>query len=341
MSDQLNGRDGVIELLKALRHIPGESAIEEGLNVVIGGVDQYLEIRGKDREKPLLLFVHGGPGSPELPTSWLYQSAWEEYFVVVQWDQRGCGKSFPDDLEAFNADLITVDRMVDDGEELVDYLLTRFGRKKLFVVGHSWGTVIGLGLARNRPEALFAYVGIGQVVNSMQSESLSYGFVKKRALATGNAEAIAELAAIAPYPPTPENFSVGAVLTERKWVNYFGGMVHGQPGAAHLDNAKVLAPSYTSEDLERAPHSVSSVMQLLPPMLTYDVTALTELSCPMFLFAGRFDFATSSQAATNWFEKLHAPRKQFVWFENSAHMIQYEEPGKVFLTLVNDVLPLA
>jgi proline iminopeptidase len=341
MHDGLTGRAAATDIVKALRRIPGDAGIAESVDVDIGGVPQRLEIRGRDADAPLLLFVHGGPGAPESPTNWWYQGAWEEYFVVVQWDQRGCGRSLPADPGALDLEAITIARMVDDGQELVETLLRRFGRRKLFLVGHSWGTVIGVSLAQRMPEALHAYVGIGQVVDSIDNEKLSYAFARREALASGHAQALRELASIAPYPPPLAGFSAQDVLTERKWVNHFGGMVHARNDAEHLERAKWLSPDWSDADLARAEHAVGAVLRLLPQLLAFSIRAVTRLHCPVFVFAGRFDFATPSELAQAWFEQLQAPSKKMVWFERSAHMVQYEEPGKLFMTLVNEVLPLA
>jgi proline iminopeptidase len=341
MLEPTSARPAFTRIVKGLRAIAGSGGIDETLSVAIGGVKQRLDIRARDVECPILLFVHGGPGSPESPTSWLYQGAWEEFFVVVQWDQRGCGRSLVQEPGQADLDAITIERMIDDGEEVVDYLLKRFGRRKLFLVGHSWGTVIGVELAQRCPGKLLAYVGIGQVVDSIENESVSYAFAIRRAEETENSDALRELAAIAPYPPSGETFSVPDILTERKWVNHFGGMFHERRDATHLDQAKTLSPDYSDEDLARAGLATASILRLLPQLLSFSVKAVTRLACPVFIFAGRFDHATPSQVAQAWFDKLEAPAKKLVWFERSAHMVQYEEPGKVLLTLVNEILPLA
>jgi pimeloyl-ACP methyl ester carboxylesterase len=339
--DSTASRARYTEIVRGLRCIPDPPGIAESQSIKIGGVDQRLTIRGRDVSKPLLLFVHGGPGVPEATTSWLYQNAWEEFFVVVQWDQRGCGRSLPAKVSDSDRDAITVSRMIDDGEEVMRYLLNRFDRKNLVLLGHSWGTLIGVTLAHRCPELLSAYVGIGQVIHSVENERVSYEYALRRARETETVDAIRELTAIAQYPSAPERFSISDVLTERKWVNYFGGMVHRRRGHAHLDEAKLLSPDYSDEDLARAELAFGATLRLLPEILSFDATTVTHLDCPVFIFAGRHDYATPSVIAAAWLEKLEAPRKKLIWFERSAHMIQYEEPGKVLLALANDVLPLA
>lgn len=336
--DPIAARPAFTQIVGCIRSPRGKAGIAESIAVEIGGVPQRLDIRGRDVDLPILLFVHGGPGSPESPTSWIYQNAWEEFFVVVQWDQRGCGRSLPAQPGALDLDAITIARMVDDGAEVVAHLLDRFGRNKLFLMGHSWGTVIGVRLAQRMPERLFAYVGMGQVVNSVANENASYEFALSRAREAAHEEALGELSALAPYPPSLQDFSVQKILTQRKWVNHFGGMSHDRHDSSHLDRAAVLSPDYSDDELARGEQAVGSILRLLPELLGFDITGVRQLACPVFILAGRHDYATPSRLAWAWFENLDAPVKELHWFERSAHMIQYEEPGKLLMTLVNNVL---
>src|SRR5690606_23265637 len=141
------------------------------------GIKQWISVRGRDRRNPILLFIHGGPASTEMPVSWLYQSPWEDFFTVVQWDQRGAGKSWTaNDDPAAIAKTISIEQMTQDGVELVGYLREKYGKEKIFVLGHSWGTVIGLNIALSHPDWLHAYIGMGQVVNGQENERLGYEF---------------------------------------------------------------------------------------------------------------------------------------------------------------------
>src|SRR5437868_6620932 len=183
-------RSEFIEILRNARRIAASDGVEELIEVSIGGVHQWISIRGKDARNPVLLFVHGGPGSPEMPVSWLYQNAWEDYFVVVQWDQRGCGKSavaaWPDAVPGASL----IDLMLSDAKEVVSFLRDRFDCEKVFVMGHSWGTILGTLLARDCPGWLHAYVGVGHVVEWGENERASYAYVTQQAQALGLTDAI-------------------------------------------------------------------------------------------------------------------------------------------------------
>ena len=138
-------------IIREARAIPQPRGVEELREVEIGGIKQWSSIRGRDRRNPILLFIHGGPASTEMPVSWLYQSPWEDYFTVVQWDQRGAGKTAAANDPALVTPTITIEQMTADGEELVALLRETFSKDKIFVLGHSWGTVIGLGIAQRHP----------------------------------------------------------------------------------------------------------------------------------------------------------------------------------------------
>ena len=327
-------------IIQDARSIREPRGVEESLTVDIGGIPQALTVRGRDRRNPVLLFIHGGPGVTEMPVSWFYQNPLEDYFTVVQWDQRGSGKTAalnPD----FDPATLTAERMFQDGEEVVDYLRARYGKEKIFVLGHSWGSVIGLELAKRKPDALHAYIGMGQVIDMQSNEAVGYRFALEQALARGHEDAIAELEALAPYPNPNGGMDVRAVLTQRKWLSEFGGMTWGRPTLDYEYNLRPLSPDYDAEDLTADEASGAVVMALLPQLISLDMRDVTALDVPVILFLGRYDYATPSEVAFDWFQELDAPFKQAVWFEHSAHIMQLEQPGRFLTQLVSVARPLA
>src|ERR1700689_4728135 len=173
--------------------------ISELKTVDIGGIKQWISIRGNNPANPILLFIHGGPGSPMMPESWVFQRPWEDFFTVVQWDQRGSGKTFSASGRQPDKSM-TLEQMQADAEQLIDLLRQSYGKKKIFLVAHSFGSVLGVRVAQHRPDALYAYIGIGQVVNAVQNETVGYQETLAQAESVGNQTAIEELKAIAPYP---------------------------------------------------------------------------------------------------------------------------------------------
>ena len=138
--------------------------------ITLGGIKQTILIRGHDTKSPILLFLHGGPGFPEMDIAYKFQRKLEEHFIVVNWDQRGAGKSFSKKIPR---ESMTIEQFISDAHELIRFLRERFDKEKIYLVGHSWGTTLGLLLTQRYPELFFAYVGIGQVVNALESEQIS------------------------------------------------------------------------------------------------------------------------------------------------------------------------
>jgi pimeloyl-ACP methyl ester carboxylesterase len=326
-----------------LGKIDTTEGIESLRPVQLGGITQWISIRGRHRSNPILLFVHGGPGSPMMPASWFFQTPWEEYFTVVQWDQRGAGKTAAANEPATVTPTISLDRMVADGEELIAYLRRTFDQPKIFLMGHSWGTIIGVNLAQRHPDWLYAYIGMGQAVNSHDNERAGFEWALAEAKRGGDQTAIKELEALEPYPDPDGSVGVRKILTQRKWVIAYGGLTWHRSDFRYEGNAAKLSPDYTPQDLAALDRQdLGSLTQLIGAMsnLHYDQTALS-FGCPVFVFGGRYDYETVTSVAKAWFDKIAAPKKEFVFFEHSAHMLPFEEPGKLFLHLVEDVRPLA
>ena len=273
-----------------------------------------------------------------MPTSWYFAQGWDEYFTVVQWDQRGAGKSYDPAI----VDTLTVDQMRDDLDAVIAWVRSETGQDKVFLLGHSWGSLLGLDVARRHPEWLHAYVGAGQVVDMRESERRGWAWAMQKARERGNAEAVKELESIAPYAKGNAAVPIKDLFLQRKWVNAFGGAAFNRPDAGFEAAAIALSPDYTDEDVRNVWKAQDiSVQRLMPAALETSMSLLNELGVPVFLLLGRHDINVSSQLAAEWFARLEAPKKRLFWFENSAHEMLVEEPGKVFLTLVNEVRPLA
>ncbi|MDE1148160.1 MAG: alpha/beta hydrolase [Azospirillaceae bacterium] len=329
-------------ILGTVGKVVSPNGIDEAKVVEIGGIRQWITVRGKDRRNPILLVLHGGPAAPELPTRYLFEAPWADYFTVVEWDQRGAGKTYLLNDPAKVGPTLSADRIVQDAEELVAYLRATYGKQKVFVIGHSWGSLVGLKLAARRPEWLYAYIGAGQIINTVAAEKVNYAWALAEAHRRGDAQAITELEGIAPYPEKDGGLPLDKLGTERKWSVRFGGLTYGRDNYAFWENAETISPDYSDADFKAIDlGSAFSLPRLLPDMAKADFTGLTRLDCPLIIFAGRHDYTTPSEIVQAWFGKLTAPSKRFVWFENSAHMMYGEEPGRVLVHLVQDARPLA
>ena len=334
-------RQEVTGILAQSRRIVSPNGIEELRKVRIGGIDQWLSVRGRDRRNPILLVLHGGPASPFLPIAYTYQSSWEDYFTVVQWDQRGTGKTYASNSEAQMAPGMTIEGMADDAAQVVQYLRRHYGKQKIFLLGHSWGTVLGTMLAQRHPEWFHAYIGVGQVVNVRRNEALGYDFALQQARAHGNVEAIKALEGIAPYPGDVP-MTIGRIAVRSKWETYYGGLAFGRDSFAFDADAETLSPDYSQRDLDAiGKGSLFTLHRLLQPLMDVDFDHTTQFACPVLLFVGAHDQTTSHVLAEQWFDHLQAPWKRLVVFADSAHMVMQEQPGRFLVHLVNDALPLA
>jgi pimeloyl-ACP methyl ester carboxylesterase len=258
-------------IIAAARKNVAPGGIEETLKVRIGGIDQWVSIRGMDRRNPVLVFLHGGPGYVATPQSWYFGRGWEEYFTVVHWDQRASGRTrlltAPEQVRA----TLTPDRMVRDTEELVQWVRAKLEKDKVFVVGHSGGSWLGLNLVQRHPEWLHAYVGVGQVVRTREGEKRAWQFAIKAAQRDGNGRAVEELRKVAPYPGGSGPVRIADLYTVRKWVAHYGGTMAYRSGNNVDSDLVKLSPDYSEEEKRRVwEGNAFSTPILLPSMLERD-----------------------------------------------------------------------
>lgn len=323
-----------------LQRIAAPSGVQDTHQVRIGGIDQVITVRGMDRENPVLLYLHGGPAAPMMPAAWTFQKPWEDFFTVVQWDQRAAGRTYRANDPARVAPTVTIDRYVADAIELIEWLRATYGKRRIVLVGHSWGTVIGMRVLIERPELLHAYVGIGQVIRPRTDETIGYQYALERAQAENNTTAVAELDALAPYPGV--DLRGGRIDAQRKWVIHYGGHSAYRDDSAYYFRAQRLSPDYDLQDRRAiAAGSALTLDRILGEWPGVDFSAVRRVEAPAVMLMGRHDFTTPSQPVADWLAAVEAPYKHGAWFEHSAHFAPIEEPGRVLMTLVRRVRPLA
>jgi len=335
-------RAEAIKIIAAARKIVTPERIERDEAVKIGGIDQWVSIRSADKRNPVLLLLHGGPGYVSMPMSWWFAHGWDEYFTVVQWDQRGAGKTYQLNDPAKVAPTMTRDRMIADTEEMTQWVRREFGKQKIFVIGHSWGSYLGLELAKRHPEWLHAYIGVGQLTDGPESERRGYTFALDAARRDGNAEAVKQLEAVAPYPAPKGDTPLKSIYTERRWLGHYGGVMAYRADNDAESDLSYLSPDYGDSEIKHIwDGNDFSEKYLLAGVLGLDESGTRKLDCPLIVFAGRHDYNVNSAVAAEWFAKVEAPSKQFVWFENSAHLPMTEESGKFLVSLVRYARPIA
>lgn len=326
------------------RAISSPNGIDSLETVQIGGIDQWIEVRGQNVNNPILLFLHGGPGIAFIPLAGAFQGPWEKYFTVVQWDQRGAGKTYASNDKEIQRRTMNVPQMEQDTLEVVNYLRNRFKREKIFVLGHSWGSVLGLWLAHEHPEYLYAYVGTGQVVNMERNEEVGYQDALEQARKNLNGEAVKDLEGIAPYPPPNFDFRKGSIT--RYWERVLLG-----PASSPLEfmsvkrilSDVVSAPQYSlADDLGFIHGQTLSLDVLVPELEKVNLDQLGfDFRGPVFFFEGRQDPFCRPSLILEYSQKIKAPQNKFIWFDNSGHFPFFEEQEKFRDELVQRVLPLA
>jgi pimeloyl-ACP methyl ester carboxylesterase len=324
-----------------LQRIVAPGGVQDAYKTRIGGIDQWLNVRGQDRADPMILFVHGGPASPITPTVWQFQRPIEEFFVVANYDQRGAGKTYGETDPALVAKTIRIERYVDDLIEIAEHLRGRYDKRKLVLMAHSWGTIPALAAVRKRPDLFYAYVGIGQVINTRENERISFEYALAEARARNDKEALRELEAIAPYPGE-QPITRERIVAARKWPQQYGGLSAYRSASTYFFNGPLLSPDYNAA--QRGYIDAGSILtlgRLLPEFVAVDYSGVKTFPIPVVMFMGRHDYTTPTAPTEAWLAQLEAPSKQAVWFERSAHMAPWEEPGKTLISLLEYVRPLA
>jgi len=300
--------------------------------VRLGGVDQWVLMRGRSFHNPVLLYLSGGPGASEMAWVRHFNAPLEDHFVVVQWDQRGAVKSY---AAAKDRDALSVEQYVSDASDLLELLATRFGQEKVFVVGHSWGSILGTLLAQRRPERIHAYIGTGQQVNFLENDTVSHLRAYELAGRFGDGKALAQLERIGPPPYTGPDRARRYLL-----LMSLAGRHAGRRGIfPEMFSSVLKASEYSLRDKLHFMLGMREMLGFVYPQLAgLDLEAqVPALQVPVWFMLGREDYVTPSEIAARYFDKLEAPRRTLVWFEHSGHSPQFEEPGKFNSLLTHQV----
>ena len=312
------------------------NGIDEGKYVEIGGIEQWITIRGEDRRNPVLLFLHGGPGDATNPWGYAGFRTWLSYFTVVQWDQRGTGRTLGKTGVSIGP-TITIDRMTRDGVELAELLRQTLNQNRIILVGHSWGSILGVRMAKTRPDLFYAFVGTGQVAaDPTRSYTVAYDEVLKAARRRGDQRATTELEEIGP-PPWRDG---RGYAVQRRWANLFEGADRFLASTLGL---ALAAPGYTARDVnDWLSGQRLSAERLVPQTKAVDSAALGgEFAIPVFVIQGAEDFTTPTSLARSFVASIHAPRKEFVAIEGGGHFAVFMKSEAFLNELVARVLPLA
>lgn len=298
--------------------IQGEHSVSKLEQIQINGTGHEVMMRGADRRNPVVIFVHGGPGCSEIPYVRKYQELLEQNFTIVHYDQRGSGKSYHFGKDYSN---LSTDLLVEDLLALTDYVKQEFGQERVLLIGHSFGTYIGIKAAAKSPERFTAYIGIGQMGDLGISERDSWKYSMEQATRAGNTKDVARLEELRGL------IESGGQLTPRDLVRKYGGAARLIDDNRDYYTGFLLNPEYNLLDVIRYLKGVSLSQDILldEGAKNYITSVVDKVDIPVYFVMGQYDYMTSVNAAKQYFAALEAPVKEFVIFEKSAHYPQFEE----------------
>ncbi|MBX4271619.1 lysophospholipase [Clostridium estertheticum] len=303
--------------------------------VTLGDSDQWITIRGKNKNNPVLLFLAGGPGGTQLAATREQLKKLEDNYVVVNWEQPGAGKS----MKAIPLKSITPERYISDGHELTQYLCQRFKQKKIYVLGESWGSALGILLVQRYPELFSAFIGTGQMVEFVKTDVRMYNLVLKIAKERGDIKQIEKMK----NQGLPPYYGKGMVWKFSTLSQYLTKYM--------TKNSEIERPGYnTLSEIGGTEYGlydkvswmlglVTTFNQVYPQLYNIDLSKqATKLDVPVYFMIGRHDVNASPEMAEEYFNAIKAPHKEFIWFEHSGHDPWRNEPDKFVDLMVNLVL---
>lgn len=313
--------------------INGNKSISQLKNVNIGGQNQALLIRGHNKDNPLVLFLHGGPGLAQICYGGKYQSKLEEDFIVVNWDQRGSGKSYSLFMDK---ETLTKEQLVKDGIEVIEYLCKTYKKEKIIVVGHSWGSELAMKILKEDSSKILAYVGVGQVISQREGELISYNYAKELAKENKDDKALKILEKIG---TPPYNEVVDGTLQKEKIISKYSPIKEG----LNIKKDIVLGNLFSYEcngwdGIKYALGNKLSADKLWGQNPDYDLfSEMKSVAVPVYFCLGRYDYTTPSSLVEKYYKFLEAPSKKIIWFEKSSHYPQYTESDK-FNKVLKDIV---
>jgi pimeloyl-ACP methyl ester carboxylesterase len=329
----------LLVFVAAISSAQAAEPIHEAQFVSVGGIEQWVTINGRDRDNPVVLFLHGGPGDAQSPFAASLYAGWDADFTLVQWDQRGAGRTFGKSGPSI-APTMTVARMRDDGIELAQYLIQHLHKRKIILVGGSWGSILGIQIVHARPELFFAYVGTAQMVEWRRNEAASFARLAQLATADANRPALEALKAIGP----PPWHALANSRPFHKWLRTYQDKIASAPKPPFA-----IDPAYASAK-ERAQWEEADDFNWLHfigldmsgPLTKVNLPALgTEFTLPIFMVQGEQDLTALPFLAKGYFDLIKAPRKQFILAPGTGHEPSVTSLDMIRKLLVSHVRPLA
>jgi pimeloyl-ACP methyl ester carboxylesterase len=295
---------------KTVSHI---QRIDSLYDITLNGCQQKILVQSNNTDNPILLYLHGGPGSTIMLRSHVFSDHLKDHFIFVNWDQRGTALSYH---EGMDTTMISEDQIREDALELINYLLAKYHQKKVYLIGHSFGSVIGLQLVANHPELFYAYIGVGQVAYDWnKSVASSYNWLHNQLEKANDTIGLKRIEA--------DKFPYIDLITR------YGG--HHRL-SLDLDSMIRSSPYYFDgylDLLKKGKEFSVKYMGKYPPKKMVN-KSIWEIGVPLYFFEGVNDhvIACAPELVVEYSKKVKAPKKEIIWFKKSAHYICVEEPEK-------------
>ncbi|VEF47610.1 alpha/beta hydrolase [Bacillus freudenreichii] len=308
--------------------------------VNLGGVEQSVLIQAVNPDNPVLLFVHGGPCMPvpgvvSRGQDYAIATATKklvEHFVLVFWDQRGAGKSYN---KTIPVESMKIEQFISDCNELIDFLRERFNREKIYLAGHSWGTIIGLSVASRYAEKLHAYIGISQIMNWTENDQLCYDWVKEKAESAGDNKTLKKLEELGkpPYDKSVKKFKDfrGPLMKYKSMIYESETVKH--PGMMGGLRIFLNSSDYSFKDIFHtfySAYNLTYTQALIEDFAEVNLHTIKRIDTPLYFLHGKQDFHVDGRTVERFFKKVEAPYgKEMLWYKNSSHMLHPEDAKKV------------
>ena len=296
--------------------------------IPVNGVMQKIHVLSNDVSLPILLFLHGGPGVVNRHNILTANRDLLDSFTLATWDQRGSGGSY----SGVKTDTLTIAQFVEDAREVVEYLCTEFKKEKIYVIGGSWGSLLGIRLAYAYPEHVAAFVGFGQFVDGARNELISYQYTLDAAKAAKDDVAVKQLESVGPPVQGMYKGGFDGMMKQRNLMMKYGGYSKSEEKRSYMDSfvkPMILSGEYSLSDLAGILLGYKKVLKTMwPEVGSEDLTKYRTFSIPILVFDGKLDMNTPAELVEEWFAGIEAPYKELIWFENSGHNPMGDEPER-------------
>lgn len=310
--------------------------VNEYSRIELNDFDHGVFIKGSNAQNPVLLILHGGPGFSDFYFWQTHNKELEQRFTVVTYDQRGTGLSYNDEMAAGS---LTIEQLENDALSLIQVLKERFKKEKIYLVGYSFGSIIGIHLVQKYPTLFHAYIGVGQVTSMYLNEKVSLRYSIQQARLKEDSVAIAQLRKLRKRYPSRSKNELSDLYLSRKWLRHFhGDFCEGTNVGKLYENMNSFAKQYYNDSLITKGQSFTMNAMWDEVMQVDLFKTVQEVKVPVYFIAGRCDYNAPSTLAYKFYRKLRAPQKQFIWFENSGHYAPFVEPEKFNRIILQEVL---